>query len=117
MKRLYAGFKLWLDTSEGDGVLGDGKWILLRTIEREKSLTAACHFLNISYRKAWGDIRKMEKLLNITLVEKHRGGFEGGQSHLTNQGRELVKAYSGFHNEIEKALHKAYTKHIKKLEH
>jgi molybdate transport system regulatory protein len=116
MKRLSARFKVWLDTSDGKGVLGDGKWILLKTIERKKSLTAACNFLRISYRKAWGDIRKIEKLLGVNIVEKHRGGRRGGQSCLTSQGKELVRAYTGFHNEIERTLKKAYVKHIKKLQ-
>jgi molybdate transport system regulatory protein len=115
MKRLSARFKVWLDTSDGKGVLGDGKWTLLKAIEKKKSLTAACEFLKISYRKAWGDIRKMEKILGISLVEKHRGGFEGGKSCLTREGKELVRAYTGFHNEIERAIRKAYIKHIKKL--
>ena len=73
MKKLDAKFKLWLDTAEGQGALGDGKWQLLKTIEKKKSLVAACNSLHISYRKAWGDIKKLQDALDIAIVEKHRG--------------------------------------------
>ena len=115
MKKLDAKFKLWLNTKKGQGALGDGKWKLLKTIENKGSLAEACSSLRISYRKAWGDIRKMEDALNIILVEKHRGGNKGGTSSLTAHGKKLVKAYSNFHNETEKAVKKAYNRHIVSL--
>ncbi len=115
MKKLDAKFKLWLDTADGEGALGDGKWQLLKTIEKKGSLVAACESLHISYRKAWGDIKKLQDALDITIVEKHRGGKNGGSSGLTEDGKELVSSYTKFHNEVEKALEKAFKKHIRKL--
>ena len=41
MKKLRARFKLWLSTEDIEGVFGDGKWRLLRSIESEGSLAAA----------------------------------------------------------------------------
>lgn len=116
MKKLKAKFKLWLDTADGEGALGDGKWQLLKTIEKKGSLAAACNSLRISYRKAWGDIKKVQDALDITIVEKHRGGKNGGSSGLTEDGKELVRAYTKFHKEVEKALEKAFKKHIRKLQ-
>lgn len=115
MKQLKTKFKLWLSSEETEGVFGDGKWRMLKGIDNEGSLRAACQLLNISYRKAWGDLRKAEECLNIPLVEKQRGGVQGGQTALTEQGKKWVKAYTRFRDDIEKAAEKAYEEHIKEL--
>ena len=115
MKKLRAKFKLWLSTRDIEGVFGDGKWRLLKAIERTGSLAEASESLRISYRKAWGDLKKAQEALNEPLVEKHRGGIQGGQSALTEQGKKWVKAYTRFRNDIEKAIEKAYQKHITEL--
>ncbi|MFC1737639.1 winged helix-turn-helix domain-containing protein [Planctomycetota bacterium] len=115
MKKLRARFKLWLSTKDVEGVFGDGKWQLLKAIEAEGSLKAACETLGISYRKAWGDLKKAEDCLNIALVKKQRGGSMGGGTALTGQGKKWVEAYAKFRGDIEKAVEKAYEKHIKEL--
>jgi molybdate transport system regulatory protein len=112
MKKLRARFKLWLNSDNVEGVFGDGKWRLLKEIDSEGSLNAASKTLRISYRKAWGDLEKAQETLNVVLVEKRRGGAAGGQSVLTEQGEKWVKAYARFRGEIEKAVEKAYKKHI-----
>ncbi len=113
--RLRAKFKLWLSTKDAEGVFGDGKFRLLKAIETEKSLKTASESLHISYRKAWGDLRKAQEALNVPLVEKRRGGILGGQTTLTGQGAKWLKAYAGFRRDVEKAVDKAYKKHIEEL--
>ncbi|NIP22759.1 MAG: LysR family transcriptional regulator [Phycisphaerae bacterium] len=115
MKQLKTKFKLWLSSEEAEGVFGDGKWRMLKGIDNEGSLRAASQSLHISYRKAWGDLRKAEECLNVPLVEKRRGGIQGGQTALTEQGKKWVKAYTRFRGDIEKAAEKAYEEHIKEL--
>jgi len=115
MKKLRVRFKLWLNSKNVEGVFGDGKWRLLRAIDSEGSLNAASKALRISYRKAWGDLSKAEARLNVTLLERHRGGRMGGTTCLTEQGKEWVKAYAKFRSEIEKAAEKAFKKHMEKL--
>jgi molybdate transport system regulatory protein len=112
MKKLSARFKLWLNSDNVEGVFGDGKWRLLKEIDSEGSLNAASKTLRISYRKAWGDLEKAQEALNVVLVEKRRGGAEGGHSVLTDQGEKWVNAYARFRDEIENAVEKAYKKHI-----
>ncbi len=58
MKKLRARFKLWLSTKDIEGVFGDGKWRLLEAIETKGSLSADSKMLSISYRKAWGYLKK-----------------------------------------------------------
>ena len=117
VKKLEAKFKLWLNADDARGVFGDGKWRLLKAIEKEGSLRAASQVLRISYRKAWGDLKKAENALNIRLIEKHRGGRSGGRTGLTPEGRQWVKAYSKLRAEIEtaaKAAHEKYFSHLQK---
>jgi len=108
-------FKLWISSSEAEGVFGDGKWRLLKAIESGGSLRAASESLGISYRKAWGDLRKAEERLGVIFLEKHRGGAGGGETTLTDAGREWIAGYSRFRTEIEKTTAKAFGKHIQKL--
>ena len=115
MKKPRPRFKLWLSTQDAEGVFGDGKWRLLRTIENAGSLSASSQSLRISYRKAWGDLKKAQDALNIALVEKQRGGNIGGQTILTSDGKKWLSAYAKFRGDIEKAVGKAYEKHIEKL--
>jgi len=115
VKKLRARFKLWLSTRDIEGVFGDGKWRLLKAIESTGSLTSASESLRISYRKAWGDLKKAQEALNVALVKKQRGGILGGQTTLTEQGKKWIKAYTRFRSDIEKAVEKAYEKHIKAL--
>ena len=115
MKQLKTRFKLWLSTEDAEGVFGDGKWRLLKSIDAEGSLRAASQLLHISYRKAWGDLKKAQQCLNVPLVEKQRGGTLGGRTELTEQGKKWVDAYTRFRSDIEKAAEKAYEKHIREL--
>ena len=115
MKRLKVRFKLWLNCSDAEGVFGDGKWRLLKSIDAQGSLRAASQSLHISYRKAWGDLKKAQQCLNVPLVEKQRGGLQGGRTTLTEQGKKWLKAYTKFRGDIEKAAKKAYEKHLKEL--
>jgi molybdate transport system regulatory protein len=112
MNALRARFKLWLSTKGVDGVFGDGKWRLLKAVDQTGSLRAASELLRISYRKAWGDIKKAQDNLNVTLVEKQRGGRAGGKTVLTDEGRKLLRAYTKFRVDIEKQIEKAYDKYI-----
>jgi molybdate transport system regulatory protein len=115
MKQLRTRFKLWLSSEDAEGVFGDGKWRLLESIDAEGSLIAASRSLHISYRKAWGDLKKAQRCLNIPLVEKQRGGTLGGRTELTEHGKKWVEAYTRFRSDIEKATEKAYEKHIREL--
>lgn len=111
-QKLQPGMKMWLSSTDSKGVFGDGKWRLLGAIERTGSLKAACEVLGISYRKAWGDLKKAQTFLGTTFLEKHRGGAGGGNTLLTPQGRKWLKAYSKFRRDVERAVERSYKKHI-----
>jgi molybdate transport system regulatory protein len=99
--------RLWLDT--GGGLLfGPGRAELLDLIDRFGSLRKAAIELGISYRAAWGKLRKTEKALGYKLVDKG-GSYKEGY-HLTDAGRLLKDKFDRWHKEVEDdALERART--------
>jgi molybdate transport system regulatory protein len=112
--KIEPGIKLWLSLS-GRGVFGEGKRQLLDAINRKGSLQAAADSLGISYRKAWGDLREAERTLGICFLERHRGGSDGGESRLTEDGRKWLKEYGRFHDEVLESVKRAHARWEKRM--
>ncbi len=108
-------YKLWMSSESGDAIIDDDKWQMLISIQQLGSLKAAADKEKISYRKAWGDIRKMESILGFQLVEKHRGGKSGGVTILTSEGTRLIGAYVSFHAEFQQNVDDTIKKFKKAL--
>jgi molybdate transport repressor ModE-like protein len=102
------GFSLWISGRDPKEVFGRGKCQLLDAIEREGSLRAAALALGISYRKAWGDLRKVETALGVVFLERRRGGREGGETTLTESGRKWLHEYRRFYDEVERGVQQAF---------
>lgn len=113
--KLCVSYKVWLSSDKGQGVMGDGRWLLLKTIDEAGSLKAAADKLHISYRKAWGDIRKAEKFIGFALIERHRGGSFGGNTILTNEGKKIIAAYGKFHKHVDSSIHNAYEHYLREI--
>jgi molybdate transport system regulatory protein len=109
-ERLTPKFKLWLNGRGCEGVFGDGKWRLLEHIEARESLRAASAALHISYRKAWGDLKKAQAALGIVLIEQQRGGRCGGRTVLTEQGKRWLDAYGRCRRDIEAAVQASFAR-------
>jgi molybdate transport system regulatory protein len=107
-KDVFVHYKLWLSSVTGEGILGEGKIRLLEEIAARGSLSAAAGALGLSYRKAWGDIKRAEELLGYPLTEKHRGGKAGGRSTLTPQANRLLEAYHILKTEVDKTMDTAF---------
>ncbi len=97
-------FKLWLETSSGNFVLGDGTSGLLRNIRETGSLSEAAKKSNISYAHAWKKIRKAEQQLGTPLVNRSRGGTGGGSSTLSEEGEELLGQYEVLRDKVRAIL-------------
>lgn len=103
--------KIWVE-QKGEVVAGDGKIRLLKLIERHGSIQKAAQENGMSYRHAWGAIRKMEMRSGLKLVETRTGGKAGGGASLTGPGREFVGRYAllsaGLKEIIQKKFQKAF---------
>lgn len=90
---------LWLEA--GDEVFfGAGRALLLSKIEEHGSLSKAAEDMGMSYRAAWGKIRRTEKVLGLKLIE--RNGCKKGGHRLTEHGLFLTKRYLLWFNEVER---------------
>lgn len=104
MTDLHANYRLWIYSDRRPGVFGNGKLRLLKALEKHGSLQDAAKAVGISYRKAWGDLKKAECCMQQRLVRKTRGGKGGGQTTLTEQGSRLVQAFDRFRDSINKNI-------------
>ena len=59
-------------------VIGRGGAEILEAIEKENSLTKAAETLGMSYRYVWNYIQGIQKTLDQSIVETHKGGKSGG---------------------------------------
>jgi len=66
---------------------------LLRRVSETGSLTQAARLLGISYRNAWGRIKKMESTAGVRIISAQSGGAMGGGSSLTPEGMALFKEF------------------------
>lgn len=94
-------YKIWFTDETGAGLLGDGKWKILKAIDEAGSLTAACEKLGITYRRTWNDLKSIEERLGFALLEKARGGADGGSTSLTVEGHRLIRAFDNFHEKMD----------------
>lgn len=108
-------YKVWLKTVDGVSVLGEGGICLLKGISKLSSLKFAADEQNMSYRKAWGIIKKAENTLGFKLVEKHRGGKSGGNSSLTEEGEALLIAFNELKKDIDKSIKRISKKFFDKI--
>ncbi len=79
-------------------------------------MKAACDELGYTYRRTWGNLKKIENFLGFPLLEKHRGGNEGGKTFLTPEGRKLVHAFDHFHASVDSVIQLGFDKFIQDLE-
>jgi molybdate transport repressor ModE-like protein len=90
MSKPQPAFKLWMETDEGY-VFGPGVYRLLKTIHKTGTLKEASQELGMSYRYAWGLIKKAEAKLGEPLIEASKGGrLGGGSSVITDLGTSFI---------------------------
>lgn len=95
--------KLWVER-DGLLVLSDYRVRLLEYVAETGSLAQAASRMQLSYRRAWGKIREIERNLGATLVESEAGGPKGGRSRLTPDGERLVALFRRLQRAVEADL-------------
>jgi molybdate transport system regulatory protein len=96
---------LWLEAGNGLG-FGLGRALLLEKVDRLGSLKKAADDMGMSYRAAWGKIRKSEEVLGVKLIVQNSSRREGCQ--LTEIGRQLMESYLKWFELVEReALERA----------
>lgn len=67
--------------------------MLLSLIEETGSVRAACKRMQLSYSAGWNTLRNLENQMQKSIVSSSQGGSGGGNSHLTDDGRDLLQRY------------------------
>jgi molybdate transport system regulatory protein len=98
---------LWLETGQGI-YFGLGRALLLKNIDRYGSLQKAAADLGMSYRAAWGKIKKTEEILGMKLIAP--GSCKRGGYRLTEQGREIMEKFVAWFDIVEREALKAAQK-------
>lgn len=99
MKTITPRVHLWLLTGK-DNFFGPGRARLLTKIKEHGSLRAAAQELGMSYRSAWGKLRKTEEVLGHKLTETIGSNREG--STLTPFAERLLCAYAEWIKAVDK---------------
>ncbi len=101
--------KVWVEAS-GRPVLGPGRRELLRAVDEQGSISAAARLLDMSYRKAWGQIKAMEADFGLRLVSLQTGGSGGGGAQLTPEARNLLAKYDLLTAGLEEQVNNKFKK-------
>jgi molybdate transport repressor ModE-like protein len=81
--------------------------LLLFLLDDVANMRRAAAMMALSYSKAWNLVNTLEAGLNVRVVERKQGGRQGGNTHLTPLGRELLLSYQQY----EEALY-AYAQEL-----
>ncbi|MGY5872700.1 MAG: LysR family transcriptional regulator [Candidatus Thorarchaeota archaeon] len=101
---LKSNYKLWFER-DGEYIFGPGACAILQAVHEEGTITKGAQKLGMSYRYAWGVIKKIEKKLGIQIVETYKGGtVGGGGARVTDYGLKLIEAFSRLNSEFEEIL-------------
>lgn len=113
VQRFQPRIKLWVER-DGNLVLSDYRVRLLELIDETGSLTEAAAAMQLSYRRAWGKLKEIERNLGVKLVESAAGGAGGGGSRLTDDGRRFVDLYGNFRRTMERDLDREFARFFTK---
>ena len=96
----HPAFKVWMETDDGY-VFGPGVYSLLKRIMEVGTLKEAATELGMSYRYAWGLIKKAEDKLGEPLLTAHKGGRSGGGgAELTERGKQFLVEFQKLREQI-----------------
>ena len=70
--------------------------MLLMLIDETGSVIAACSRMQMSYSAGWNSIRKLETQMQKSIVIRNQGGSGGGNSLLTEEGRDLLRRFTQY---------------------
>ncbi|MHA1485364.1 MAG: winged helix-turn-helix domain-containing protein [Candidatus Thorarchaeota archaeon] len=104
VENLKPNYKLWLER-DGQYVFGLGAYNILKSIHEAGTITDGAKALSMSYRYAWGVIKKIEIALGVKLLETYKGGnVGGGGARVTEHGLKLMEKFDGVRIAVDKVF-------------
>jgi molybdate transport system regulatory protein len=99
--------KFWIE-NKGEVVLGGGKTALLLAVDRFGSIQRAADEFGMSYRHAWGAIKKIEQRAGFKIVDTKLGGRDGGGARLTPKEKAFVGRVDSLLSDLHKVMEKRF---------
>jgi len=101
--------KFWIE-NKGEVVLGVGKTALLLEVDRLGSIQQAADQFGMSYRHAWGMIKKIEQRAGFKIVETKLGGKDGGGARLTPRGKTFIQNAASLFKDLQSIVEGRFRK-------
>lgn len=99
--------KVWLELN-GKPFFGEGRYTILKSIDRYGSISRVSDETGVSYRRIRGVIYLMEKTIGLKLVNRTRGGSVGGGATITETARELMSLFEKQENGVREYVDELY---------
>jgi molybdate transport system regulatory protein len=103
--------KFWIE-NKGEVVFGGGKTALFLAVDRLGSIQRAADEFGMSYRHAWGAIRKIEQRAGFKIMDTKIGGRNGG-AELTSKGKAFVKATDALFKDLQTTVEKRFRQRLR----
>lgn len=97
-------FKSALEIVNQKRLSGDDLFRLLENIVLYGTISRAAAEVGVSYRYAWGLLLEAEKAVGLNLLDKYVGGYAGGGSLLTADGKRLLHEYKEYKQTADRRL-------------
>ncbi len=95
--------RIWIEI-RNNTFIGEGKAQLLKKTAELGSLRKASIKLEMSYRKAWYNLNKLNGSTGKPLIILHRGGKNGGVAQITEYGEKILDLFEKTQYKFEKFL-------------
>ena len=111
MSQLRIRSKIWLEV-DGQPFLGDGRYRLLSAVKSNGSINAAARELKLSYRKVWAQLKAMEETAPFPLMQKCKGGKDGGATSLTPEILEMMEHFERMRSQVNGEADRCFSEHF-----
>ena len=105
-------FDIKITLNKGGMAFGPGAAELLSRVDEEGSLLSACKAMNMSYSKGWKMVKAVEDSLGFPFLQRKAGGADGGNSVLTDAGRDFLERYLAFDDDVKRTAEAFYRMHF-----
>ena len=94
--------KTKLVLSKTEDFFGPGLFHLLQFIDETGSIQAAAKHMGMSYSKCWKLLNRAEEQMGFPFLNRYNGGRHGGNSTITEEGREFMNRYHAMLEDIKR---------------
>jgi molybdate transport system regulatory protein len=105
--------KFWIE-NKGEVVVGGGKTSLLLAVDRLGSIQRAADEFGMSYRHAWGAIRKIEQRAGFKILDTKLGRKDGG-TQLTPKGKEFIGRVDSLLKDLQTIVEERFNQKFQEL--